>query len=314
MSVIRSHGFMLYIFVASVAAQAVQAPTRAKLTKLDVKLETPKTYAMRERRDPKTGGLVTYDPLPRVAFIESRAGIYDLSWIGEDGTRKRITYQRPDSFDAIVRVDVTALTSGGYRYVYSVENLAASGSNIRGFAVQTFSSTFTPIAQANVHVGQMKAPEFSAGTWWRFGLRPASPAESTEIAPGQLRTFEADSAGPPGLVECRAHGPLGMRGVGEEMPMALENLLLGYSAWPHGKTVGPMNRLIGLSAAQKVTQLHEWLPQFQVAGWISPPARTAYEEVLKGGDLQTLVPLVNRDVTSRRISSEVAAIVRGLAR
>lgn len=279
---------------------------RMPLQKPGSDLKSPTTYAMRERRDAKTGSLTSFDPKPRVEVVDALTGRYALKWVGYDGEDKEIRYQRPDMIDAVVRATVTN-SPFGYRYRYEVESLQSSHQALAGFAVQTLAANVLPLRTSGVFVGRM--PAFPGnGNWWRFA--PLSGAVS-QIAPGGRAVFEMDSDSAPGLVECVVHGgSIGLSGVGEEMPAELEATLPGYDSWPRGFTVGPVGSSSSLSEAQKLERLATWLPRLQELGWMTSVARGRYEQAIKAERLSSIGSALEADLASGQISPEVAAIFR----
>ena len=293
-----------------VHGQSPGALVRAPMQKEKVSLESPKSYLMRTRVDPKTGQSTEYDPKPEIVILNKTSGVYGLRWIGYDGAQKTIVYQRPDMIDVVVKATIERTPQGRYSYTYEVQNLSSSVENLSGFAVQSLSGDVVPSSREHVHVGRMSAgPLFAAGNWTRFAPLDSGPP----VRPGRSITFRLESRDSPGLVECRVHGgPIGLKGAGEEPPMELENALPGYRIWPHGHTIGPVSRLAGLSGNAKAAALLEWLPVFQRAGWIGVRVRQRYETTLKRGILPSLAPDVEADYKTGGITSEVLAVIRGL--
>jgi len=118
-----------------------QRTRRLPLQKRLIILKAPTSYANRILRlDSKTGNPVEYDPRPRVVPLDTKSGKYAFKWIGYDGNEKTVIYQRPDAFDATVSGSVSKTPSGKYLYTYAIQNLASSGQNLSGFAVQHFAS------------------------------------------------------------------------------------------------------------------------------------------------------------------------------
>jgi hypothetical protein len=302
------------VCIVSVCGSAITAQPvvrRLPMQKTARAMASPSAYAMGERRDPKTGDVVSYDPKPRVTTVDARTGLVHLTWIGADGREKVIEYHRPDAVEAVVVGDVTKTPAGVQEYEYRLQILSTSGTNLYGFAVRTFAASANPLPVAGVFIGRMTAREFAHGTWWRYAMMPeASPL----AAPGRTVVVKLPANALPGLVECRIHGgPLGMKGIGEELPQELAAKLLGYEAWPHGHTIGPDERLKALSPAQRAAKLLDWLPEFERQGWMTPERRRHYEAGARRGDVKGLASLVDADLRAQLITTEVRAIVLGLA-
>jgi hypothetical protein len=304
----------LIIAVACVATVAVEQAQdlrrRVALRKSEARVESPAKYQMRIRTASGTGNPVEYDPKPRVVLVNGRTGRYQLKWIGYDGNEKTIDYQRPDAIDVIVSADVTSSVARRFKYTYLIQNLATSGESLSGFAVQTFAKDVTPVQMPNVFTGQLKGAVVTAGSWLRFApLTALTP----QVTPGRSIAFTLESAALPGLVECRAHGgPLGLKGVGEEMPAELENVLLSQAAWPRGHTIGPDDRLTAMSPTLRRQQLVTWLAEFQRLGWMTADAQTRYEKAVPSVDASELQRMTAADLRAGAITPEVVAVVREL--
>jgi hypothetical protein len=67
------------------------------------------------------------------------------------------------------------------------------------------------------------------------------------------------------LVESPAAGVLGMKGVGEEPPLELENILPGYEIWPHGYTLDPMDQLSSFSTRERANYIRGAV----AGGWLA---------------------------------------------
>lgn len=307
--------FLLLPMLIMQAAGVMQLPPakshRLPLQKKPLVLRSPIEYAKRIHHiDEKTGKPVEYDPKPRVKLLDAKSGRYALQWIGYDGKEKTILYQRPDAIDAVVTAEVSRTPSGQYLYVYSIQNLASSGQHLSGFVVQNFASDVMPAKTTGIHVGQMsKNREMKEGNWVRFGI---FPDYTPVISPGRSIEFRLSAASPPGLVECRIHGgTLGMKGVGEEPPQELENVLPGYEAWPRGYTIGPVAHLTQLSQAERAQYILRLLPQFQKLGWMSTETVLEYQQSLSRSDLESAYQRAARDLKADRITTEVFAIIEG---
>jgi hypothetical protein len=305
---------LLLLALTTQAASTVRPPSqkrqRLPLQKKKIILESPTNYEKRiVRHDPKTEKPVYYDPRPRVVLLDAKSGKYALQWIGYDGEEKTIIYQRPDAIDAVASASVLRTPSGQYIYEYNIQNLATSGQHLSGFAVQNFTSDVKPVKIDNVHVGQMSSnKEMKGGNWIRFGI---SPDFKPAIVPGRNIEFRLMSSAPPGLVECRIHGGvLGMKGVGEEPPQELENVLPGYEAWPSGYTIGPSDHLEALSPAERANYIFKLLPQFRRLGWMTANALRWYEQNLKRNDLGVVYKRAEQDLKKGNITTEVFGIIQ----
>jgi hypothetical protein len=101
--------------------------------------------------------------------------------------------------------------------------------------------------------------------------------------------------------------------VDEELPPELENALLGANAWPRGYTIGPSDELKTLAPCEKVQRLRTWLPEFERLGWMTRRATERYDRTVQQKGIAGLVPLLEPDAAAGQVTSEVVAIVRGLA-
>jgi hypothetical protein len=296
------------------ATTAAQEPTRRiQLEKHNPPLKSPATYSMRTERDPKTGREVEFDPKPTVTLIDGRTGRYALRWIGHDGRRKTIVFQRDDLIDVVVAADALPQPPDTLRYRYRVRVLPSSVLKLRRFVVQNFAPDVRLVPQSKLSRGTMtnRPRPFSLGQWRDFAALPGFRPDPT---PGTDVVFELESGAPPGLVGCRVAGERRhMVGVGEEMPEALAAVLPSYNAWPHGYTIGPDDRLKTLSPTQRAQKLLEWLPEFGRQGWITAERRPYYEATARRGDLNALAAVVDADLRAGQITSEVRAVVLGLA-
>jgi len=298
---------LLVAGVVALAAQPTARLARLPLQKTPLKFESPTTYQMQERVDPKTGKTLTYDPKPRVVILNARTGLIGFKWIGADGREKTVVYQRADTVDAIVRASMARHASGLHEYVYEIESLASGGTKLSGFVVQSFAADATPIAQRDLHIGRMSARGFEDGRWTDFAPLPGfTPAP----LPGSKVTFRLTSSAQPALVRCRVDGGSGGT-TGGEMPPELLALLPGYSDWPHGYTIGPDDRLAALSPAQRAQKLLEWLPEFERLGWMTTERRRHYDTGARRGDLRALATEAEADLRAERITTEVRAILQG---
>ena len=305
---------LLILAVAWVVAQRplLQKPQRLPLQRTSVVLKTPASYAKRILRlDHQTGDPVYYDPKPRVEILDKRSGKYAFKWIGYDGQEKTIIYLRFGAVDVVMSASVARSGTGKYVFVYEARNLPSSGQSLAGFAVQNYSSDVTPIRINDVHIGHMSNNNvMKKGNWLRFA--PLSDYRPV-VEPGRSIQFSLESSSPPGVVGCHVHGgQLGIKGVGEEMPQELENVLPGYTDWPGGLTIGPVERLKTLSTPERAKYVLELLPQFQKLGWMASNVRPRYEQLLSRDDIEGAYHRAEHDLKAGRITTEVLSILQGL--
>lgn len=289
------------------ALQVSQRARRLPMQKKEIHLVSPTTYAPRlVRIDPATGKEIYYDPKPEVVLLDAPSGKYGLRWLGYDGVQKTIIYYRPDAFDAVVSASVTKRPSGEYLYTYAFENSRFSSQSVGGFAVQNFADDVRATKIAGVHVGQMsKNNEMKQGNWLRFAVLNVRQG----IPPGTRVEHKLLSVARPGVVECRAHGPLGMKGIGEEPPQELENVLPGYEAWPVGYSIGPVDRLKSSTPKRRANYIRRRLAQFQRVGWIVADLVPWYEQNVRGDKMDQVFKRATTDFKEGRITSELLAII-----
>ena len=287
-----------------------QTVKRLPLQKKYLVLESPKNYALRlVRIDPATGKELYYDPKPEVVVLDAKSGKHGLRWIGYDGKQKTIIYYRPDAFDAIISASVVKRSPDEYLYTYTIENSSSSAQSVEGFALQTFAADSRPLKIPDVYVGQMsKSKELKEGNWIGFG----SITSKGEAAPGRRLTLKLISSAPPGLVECRMHGILGMKGVGEEPPQELENVLPGYEAWPRGYTIGPVDKLKSFTLNRRTKYLRKRLSEFQNLGWITADSLHWYQHNLRDDNLKQVYQQAAEHLKADKITSEVFALIESL--
>jgi hypothetical protein len=307
--------FLLLLVIVAQTLTATPTPSqktrRLALQKRTIILKAPRSYANRILRlDSRTGNPVEYDPRPRVVLLDVKSGKYAFKWIGYDGNEKTVIYQRPDAFDATVSGSVSKTPSGTYLYTYAIQNLASSGQNLSGFAVQHFASDVKPQSIGNGYVGEMsKNREMKEGNWIYFGTSNFKDA----VTPGRNIELALESLAPPGLVECRAHGGVMMMiGVDEDMPQELENVLPGYEAWPRGYTIGPVENLKALSPAERANYLLKLLPKFNELGWMTADALHWYQQNLNRIDLGTISKRAGQDLGAGNITNEVLVMIQGI--
>lgn len=300
------------LLLAAGAAYPPSKLQRVPLQKKRLIFESPIKYEKRILRyDEKTGQPIYYDPKPRVQLLDAKSGKYAFKWIGYDGKEKTIIFQRADAIDTIVSASVSKTASGQYLYTYNIKNLPSSGTYLSGFAVQTFAPSVKPIPINNGYVGKMsKNKEMWEGNWIYFG----SSNFKDPILPGQSIELKLLSPTPPGLVECRVHGgELGYKGVGEDMPQELENVLPSYEDWPKGYTIGPYENLKPMTREGRIHEILALLPQFRHLGWITPMALEWYERNLRRSAVEEIRKKAERDLEAGSITTEVYAIIHAVS-
>jgi hypothetical protein len=270
--------------------------------------KSPTIYEKRILRyDEKTREPIYYDPKPRVALLDAKSGRYTLSWIGYDGKEKTVIFQRAAAIDAIVSASISRMASGQYVYTYNIKNLTSSGEHLSIFAVQNYSSKVSPIKSSGLYVGGISrnGKEFKDGNWLGFGLL------TPNIVPGESIEFELVSDAPPGLVECRvAGGEQGIKGVGEDMPQELENVLPGYKDWPSGFTLGPIEGHKYFSKVNRANYVASLLPQIRKLGWATLTATQWYSQHLRSDNLAEVFKRSDQDYKTGKITSEVHDLIR----
>jgi hypothetical protein len=302
---------LMFVMLAQLAVAWQSSPEtmqRLPLQKKEIILKSPTNYAQRFLGvDPKTGKEIYYDPKLEVVLLDAKSGAYGLRWIGYDRKQKTIVYYRPDAFDATISASVKRHSSGQYLYIYTVHVLPTSGQNVRGFVVQNFAADARPLRTADVNVGRMSQNnEMKEGNWLDFAVLGAQPG----IAPGHRFEHQLLSSAPPGVVECHAVGITGMKGVGEEPPQELENVLPGYEAWPSGYTIGPIDQLKTFSVNKRAKYLRSKLVLFQQLGWIAAELAPWYEQNLQANQLGQVFKRAMEDFKAGKITSELLAMIQ----
>jgi hypothetical protein len=301
---------LLLISVAGVLQAPTQKANRLPLQKREIVLEAPKNYLPRLlRTDKETGEPIYYDPKPRVELVDEKSGKYAIKWIGYDGKEKTVIYQRPDAIVAVVIASISKTSVGRYLYVYKIRNLPSSGEELTSFFVQNFTSDIRPTKIAEVYVGTVSRndKEFKNGYWIGYGVLNSS------VVPGRSIEFRLESSAPPGLVECRiAGGQRGMKGVGEDMPQELENVLPGYEAWPSGYTIGPIDSLKPMPVNQRIKYIRKRLSTFQHLGWITADSKPWYRQNLRNKNLEVVYRRAEQDFQAGKITSEVLAMIKAI--
>jgi hypothetical protein len=305
---------VLWLPLSMVACFSQHAQTRVQRQPMEKpgahEYKAPEQYEPRVKGyDAKTGAPITYDHKPRVEVVDAKAGKYAFKWIGFDGSEKTATFYRVDAVDVLVSASVLKLLPDQYQYTYEVMNLPSSGTHLKRFIIQTF-ATVTPAYGGDfMHFTMSKQiKDYSEGTWINF----ADVSDHVQINPGQSVTIQFTSTSPPGLVECRAGAESEVEAGDEELPGDLAPLLGGYGEYLHGWTIGPVDKLKELSAAEKARYLLDRLPQLQKLGWMTNEADVRYERQLKMGDLNAVLKSLDQDLKSEQITSEIAAMTQAM--
>ncbi len=304
------------LLMALLQAAGVQPAVSGKLERLPLKkeniqLEPPRSYAKSILRyDPKTKAPIYYDPKPRVIHVDQKSGKYALKWVSTDRREKTVLYQRPDAIDVVVSASVSRRSFGRYMYVYTVMNLRSSGEDLGMVAIQTFSTDVEPLRSGNYYVGPMSNNRvMSQGHWIAFGFSGYKPI----VRPGGSIQVSLESSAPAGLVEIRiAGGSQGMKGVGEEMPQELANILPGYEAWPRGYTIGPIDKLKSSLAADRVKYVVGLIPQLQKLGWITADSRQWYQNNLRDNNIENVHKRATEDLKSGKITTEILSLIESI--
>jgi hypothetical protein len=288
-----------------------QSSQRLPIQKKRIILKSPTNYEKRILRyDQATGKPILYDPKPQVKLLDAKSGKYAFTWIGYDGEEKTVIYQRPDAISAIVSASVSKTANGQFLYAYKIDNLRSSGQALSDFVVQTFTSDVRPVKRGDGFVGQMSNNKvMKEGNWIFYGSSYFGPS----VIPGQSAVAKLESHAPPGLVECSVTGGVfGMKGVGEEMPQELENVLPGYEIWPRCHTIGPLDKLQSVSSLERANYLIENLPQFRKLGWMTADALRWYQQNLRGSNFDQTNRRAEQDLKTGRITTEVHDMIQAI--
>lgn len=95
------------------------------------------------------------------------------------------------------------------------------------------------------------------------------------------------------------------------MPPELEDLLpayTGYRGWARGYTIGPVDKLRGISEQAQISYLLKVLPQCRQQGWITDQTLHAYEQLLRQKTLQVIFSRIADDLRADSLTTEVFAI------
>jgi hypothetical protein len=307
---------ILGTYTASAQNHPFQKIQRLPIQKSKFKFESVGNYDKRILRyDAATGEAVYYDPKPRVVLLDAKSGKYAFKWIGYDGQEKTVFVHRADAIDAVISASVLKGSRRQYVYVYNIQNLPSSPTYISTVSIQTFASDLTPIRTNRFDfAGRMsKNDDMKEGDWVRYG---STKFNHRAVDPGQYGEVKLVSTAPPGLVECRmTGGDIGLYGAGEDMPPELENLLpayTGYRGWARGYTIGPVDKLRGISQQEQISYLLKVLPQCKQQGWMTAQTLRTYEQLLKQNNLQGVFSRIANDLKSESITTEVFAIIDGM--
>ena len=101
-----------------------------------------------------------------------------------------------------------------------------------------------------------------------------------------------------------------MKGVGEEMPQELENILPGYEIWPRGLTLGPHDWLKTATRHAKVNYIRQLVPRMRELGWLTRSSSRWYEKNLNSDDLNLVMRHVEEDFRKGEITSEVRDLIK----
>ncbi len=248
-------------------------------------------------------------PTGQIRVLDRKKGVYSLEWIGNDGSLKSITYHRPDQSIVVVSASRVATQQGERVYRYELKNDPSSGQYLSGFTVQTFSSGARPVSIAGAYVGRMAKhiPEFSQGTWYRYG----NNIFGDEIVPGTSIVIELASIAPAEVVECKVNsGPMKMIGVGEEMPPEIADRLPGYEAWPSGHTIGPSDNPKLTTFAGRAEYVLSKIELLSRLGWLHPSRVDDYRTLLANSPSESsLESLIREDFEKGLATSEILALL-----
>jgi hypothetical protein len=310
----RRVGYSLFLF-SFVLTGTVSPAERLPLQKSKIEIGEPAPTPPELEGYDKGGNPVYWDPKPRV--VPQGDGKYAFKWTGHKGQELTVMYTRPDVVDVVVEASVNPAPNGTLSYNYLVRNLTSSKQNLGGFEVRAFTSLLQPQASESVyatnpkHIREDIVP-IRDGLWVAFAPIP----NQKQIRAGQAEVFVILSPHPPAVVDCRANADtLRLKGAGEEMPFALENLILRRDAWPHGYTIGPDERLGKMSVKERSNYLVQHLPQMLELGWIEDKATIEwYKDRLQAGKAAEVRAQAQKDFEKKLITSEVYALMTYLLR
>jgi hypothetical protein len=306
---------MLIICAAGFQTRPSEKTQRLPVQRSQFKFQQLTKYEKRILRyNSTTGETVYYDPRPHIVVLNAKSGTYAFKWMGYDDKEKTVLVHRLDEIDSVISASVLRDSAGKRVYVYDIQNLPSSPTYVSSVAIQTFASDLKPINVSKQFAGTMsKNEDMKEGTWVRYGLPAFYNKADERVNPGRRVEIRLLSTAPPGLVECRlTAGDIGLNGAGEEMPEELEDLIpayTGYSGWARGYTIGPVDKLRGISQKDQVSYLLSVLPQCSKQGWITDRAFRTYEQLLREKNLQSLFSRIGNDLRSDSITTEVFAMI-----
>lgn len=291
-----------------------QAQTRVQRIPLERQRRDPRSPDNYEPRksgyDPKTDKVSAYDHKPQVKTLNAESGRYTLRWIGFDGREKTVSIQIPDAVDIVVSASVLKTGSGEYLYNYEINNLPSSATNLKRFLVQNLASDVKPEKSGDLMPFTMSSniKVFAVGNWVSF----ADVSDDVKVDPGISATARLNSSAPPGLVECSVNGETIMEATDEEVPADLEASVLGNVEFPRGYTIGPVERLRGLSSSERADYVLDNLPRLRKLGWLNDQTHHWYTQHLKTTPWESVLQQAREDLQSGTITSEVFALIESI--
>ncbi len=312
-------GGLIIIFAAAlqIACGSTAPQTDSDQIKAERKPFQKSPYVIKQPRKPTHDELEAEgisDPKSRVVVVDEKAGKYEFRWKGYDGKLKVVAYQRHDAIDGFVEARAEKTDSGKFRYEYVIEVSRSSPSRLLNFVLYTMTSVAQPIHRDDVQAG----PRYPLllvddGFLW-FSYFPMEE-KGLIVNPGDKFTIYLESTSPQGLIRFWVSGgELATKGVGEDLPGELEREIPIFQDLANGYTIGPVEKLSGMSKPERAEYLLECLPRFQEAGWMSEGTAKNYEAILKREDLSGALVKAKKDLENEFITNEVFQIIEGLAR
>lgn len=250
---------------------------------------------------------VDFDAEYSTREVEPDSGRIEIGWTTRSGQRGSFVYQRLDAIELTVEVAVERLTSGMYRYTYTLRNAGTSRLPLTGFVVQNFADDARAVREPERYVGKMSpdVPGFAQGTWFLHGKSYFGDT----VVPGSEGRAIIESASPPGVVGCKAYGGEIFARYPDDTPMAVQDAIgrQYYGLWCTGITIGPVASVGRMRAEERRVYVLDQLPRMKAAGWITDRAAAWYVENLGKGR----VPLADRlrqDFADGQITSEFALV------
>ncbi|HBR56863.1 MAG TPA: hypothetical protein DEA22_05250 [Blastocatellia bacterium] len=295
---------------SSAQLQTQEKSERKPFRKSDYVINQKIKYTVEEMENGKI-----HNAKPKIVLIDQKAGKYEFRWIGYDGKKKVVAYQRHDAIDAVVAADVIKQDDRSYLFTYRINILPTSPIYYRDFIVQTFASDTTSIQPENktILIGEMtnSISFFKEGVWRTFGF---IGDETERLWGGNSIKFQLTSRSQPGIVNCKAvGGEIATMGVGEDVPRELDDEIPIFEDYANGYTIGPVDNLSGMDKAARAKYLLDNIPKFLKAGWMSEGTAKIYERLLRKEDLAGAFEQAKRDLKDEYITSEVFHIIEGLA-